>query len=77
MLRRSKYEEEKFPSLEKMPQVEEKWPNPCNLMHYLFGQNFGGQNFRHQVEISAVLSDEIFYRLLISPYNSQEKYVLT
>ena len=27
---------------------------------YLIGQNFGGQNFRHQVEISAVLSAEFF-----------------
>ena len=38
------------------------------------GQNFSaGQNFRHQVEISAVLS-EIFNQFPISPYNLQEKY---
>ena len=36
------------------------------VLRYLIGQNFrrtkffGGQNFRHQVEISAVLSDEMF-----------------
>ncbi len=47
------------------------------IRDYLIGQNFGGQNFRHQVEISAVLSNEIFHRFLISPYNSQEMYVLT
>ena len=49
---------------------------------YLIGQNFarqnfhwanffGEQNFRHQLEISVVMSDEIFYfhRFHISPYS--------
>ena len=53
---------------------------------YLIGQNFGGQNFRrtkffggqyfrHQVEISAVLSDEIFSSVSYFLYTLQEKNV--
>ena len=37
-------------------------------------QIFCGQNFQYQLEISAVLSNEIFSSVFISSYTSQEKY---
>ena len=43
---------------------------------YLIGQNFSGQNFRHQVEISAVLSDEIFSSVSYFPIQFTRKICL-
>ena len=51
-----------------------------NAIPYNFGgQNFwrtrffGGQNFRHQVEILAVLSDEIFFIAFLFPHTIHKK----
>ena len=58
-----------------MDQLQMFLENEVSRAEYLIGQNFGGQNFRHHVEISAVFSDKIFSS--VSYFPIQEKYVLT